>query len=64
MNPYAGMLFLEGHIVEPELARSLAGPVAADEEQNAPDPHRCEAGSFHQGAIASICGSASLSPFR
>lgn len=65
MSPYAGMLFLDGHIVEPELAQSLAGPTTPPEEERDPaDGDRCESRVFHRGAIASICGGAALSPFR
>src|SRR3546814_16451789 len=63
MNPYTGMLFLDGHIVDPELARVLVEP-APPAEAGSTDKDRCEAGSVHHGALASICGGVALSPFR
>ena len=70
MSAYTGMLFLHGHIADPGLARSLVA--AADARQTAParEPvlpapgHGEHPRACRQGAIASVCGAAALSPFR
>ena len=74
MNIHAGLLFLHGHITDPELARSLAGN--ADDDRPGREPERRPAPRkgatpprdrasrpFRRGAIVSI-GSVALSPFR
>ena len=64
MNPYAGMLFLEGHLVDPELAKSLAGPAPEADDEGGTERAGCERPVLRAGAIVSVCGGAALSPFR
>ena len=71
-NIYAGLLFQQGYIQDPELAVSLAG--AEDGEQQAAQPQareavarkepRRERGAFRSHAVSSICCTTALSPFR
>ena len=70
MNLYTGLLFLDGHIADPKLARSLAGDV--DSSPSMPPDRRREPVARPpavprvscRGAVASVCGAVSLSPFR
>lgn len=64
MNPYAGMLFLEGHLVDPELARSLAGPEPEADDSAGTGQAPCEQPGLRPGAIVSVCGGVALSLFR
>lgn len=76
-NIYAGLLFQQGYIQDPELALSLAG---ADEEADTaqvqareqPQPRQVVARQeprerrawFRSHAVSSICCTTALSPFR
>lgn len=70
MNLYTGLLFLDGHIADPKLAQSLvreAGRPGSTPPDPRPDPvDKREAARCvrRRGAIASLCGALSLSPFR
>ena len=69
MGVYTGLLFLDGHVAQPELARSLA---SASSAPPAPSPgadrrvtgEQGVPGVYRRGAIVSVCGAATLSPFR
>ena len=70
MNLYTGLLFLDGHIADPKLARSLAGE-AGHPRSAGPDGRRKRADKRppvpqvrRRRAVASVCGALSLSPFR
>lgn len=69
MNIYSGLLFLEGHVANPELMRSLAGAAvgqAVSPSAGTPAPAAAPASPMacRHGAIATVCGALSLSPFR
>ncbi|WP_242111758.1 hypothetical protein [Luteimonas aquatica] len=71
MNLFTGLLFQQGHILNTDLALSLANQEAdaearpASADAGAGTPRRespCLA--FKRGAIAAICSATALSPFR
>ena len=68
MSIYTELLFLHGHVVQPELARSLAGapePSGREQEPGRGPRQRGEAAAVcRRGAIATVCGATALSPFR
>jgi len=67
MNFYAGLLFLEGHIADPKLARALAGPADRARPATRQPPLRkcCDQPKVSRhGAIVSVCCAGALSPFR
>jgi hypothetical protein len=72
MNIYTGLLFQQGYIHDPKLARSLAGVEASEPSRAGGDvtpPRRSKPDKpkaikpFRRGSIASVC-SVALSPFR
>ncbi|HEY0504180.1 MAG TPA: hypothetical protein VGD42_11875 [Lysobacter sp.] len=76
-NLYAGLLFMHGHIQDPELAVSLAGTEAeveatqprtrqeaAPREIVAKKAARGPRAWFRSHAVSSICCTTALSPFR
>ena len=70
MGLYTGMLFLDGHIAQPELARSLAAEAHASPSVTSREAGRRSSGQpghpevCRRGALASVCGATTLSPFR
>ena len=69
MNIYSGLLFLEGHVANPDLMRSLAGEAVgqampATAMPPAPAAAHDQPMACRRGAIATVCGALSLSPFR
>jgi hypothetical protein len=70
MNLYAGLLFLEGHVADPKLMQALAGHTAPAGAAGPPAgavPAREPAGRpkvCRRGAVAMVCGTLPLSPFR
>jgi len=71
MNLFAGLLFNQGYIQDPELAMSLANvetdpaqEEARKRERDARIERRRRRASFHNHAVSSVCGTTALSPFR
>ena len=69
MSIYTELLFLHGHVVQPELARSLAGvpepsAQAREEPGRRPRQHGEVPAVCRHGAIDAVCGATALSPFR
>jgi len=69
MSIYSDLLFLHGHVAQPELARSLAGgPVSSGQQREEPGRRPRPGGKApavaRSGALAVVCGATALSPFR
>jgi hypothetical protein len=73
-NLYAGLLFMHGHIQDPELAISLAGEDTpqVDEAASTGQPREVVARKarpmqrawFRSHAVSAVCCATALSPFR
>jgi len=68
MNIYSELLFLHGHVAQPDLAHSLAGepmPSSQDPQPGRGPGQRGTAPAVcRSGAVAVVCGATALSPFR
>lgn len=68
MSTYTELLFLHGHVAQPELARSLAGGPGPSGQEREPGSRPAQPGKVpavcRSGAVAVVCGATALSPFR